>query len=1268
MSNNLETILTIKVDGTDSMVALKTEIDKTTEELKQLKAEQKAGTGDTKKLNAEILTQETRLKSMRKEMNTAKGETIKMNTALGAQGKSYNDLTKQNAALSVQLRKLADPLGKNKKEFEELSTKMKANTDQLKKMDGAMGRNFRSVGDYGGAIKGMALQIGAAIMAFKTLERVIGTFADFQFQIKQVGVISGATAQELEALEQQAKDLGSSTAFTASEVAGLQVELAKLGFKSDEIQNMTSSVLDLSFAFGDDLGETASQVGITLRAFNLDASEASRVTDVMAAAFSNSALDLSKFATAMPKVASIASTMGFTLEDTTAILGQLANNGFEASTAGTALKNMMLKLADPTGDLAQALGRNVTSVDELVPAMQELQKKGIDVAGMLELTDARSVAAFASLMKGAPALKNLSKELKNSEGLTKKFADTMRNSLKGNIDATKSAAEGLVIELVDGLEPIINMLLYAFMEVLDVLRTLVPVIISLTAGFAAYGAVMLVTNTRTLLVNTAMKLFGTTTVTTTGFIKLAKNAMLAFNTAVKSNPIGLLVAGLATAVTLFSQFSDGAGEGSDELEALNDQRERFNAIDNQANSNLASQLAEVKSLISVIGDHTKSLKERNKALKDLNKIHPTTISNLQDEKNLAGQLEQAYEDIAKAMEAEILMSAAKEKVKELIVEQRDLQREINDDTKAQQRLQLDLLGVMGEINEEGNVTGLMFDKNGQLIQGNVNAIEYLADNWVASSNKMQEANGMYDDGAADHNAMVNEEIEITEKLGEKQTKLGNIKERIVKILKQATTESGALTEALTDNTDETEENLTAYEQLQKNVKDANKALREAVATNGDVSKATDDLKKAKKELGVVDTKVKEIIKKNDDELKGTVDGLQIRIDKIKETVAEEQKELDMITDLTNAGAKLAKEQIEQSIAVAEAKLELYKMDISMSDNSKETQVKNINEILTKLKGFNAELKNMSDENSDGAPAGWLNKNLFGTGGEDGSGGEGYTGANLVEDISATMGAVLDVMGSYNELQNAQSEARINTMTQEKNTEIKNFKESAQYEIMTDEERTKKIEQIEKRHDDKILAEKIKMFDKNQKFLKAQAVMAGAMAIMQIWSSSATGNAIADAIIKGIMTAAMVAMTGMQIATINAAQPPTAEQGAIINSEFLGGGKKYADGGMVHGPSHADGGVKFNVGGRVAELEGGEAVINKRSTAMFMPQLSAMNQAGGGVKFADGGLTFATDILQDQSLAMANALSNSEQQEVVMVEANVTDSQKSVENIEAQVTF
>ena len=129
----------------------------------------------------------------------------------------------------------------------------------------------------------------------------------------------------------------------------------------------------------------------------------------------------------------------------------------------------------------------------------------------------------------------------------------------------------------------------------------------------------------------------------------------------------------------------------------------------------------------------------------------------------------------------------------------------------------------------------------------------------------------------------------------------------------------------------------------------------------------------------------------------------------------------------------------------------------------------------------------------------------------------------------------------------------------------------------------------------------------------------------------------------------------------------------MKSAFGDGGviETFANGGMVHGKSHAQGGEKFAVGGRVVELEGGEAVINKRSTAMFGKQLSAMNAAGGGVKFADGGLLNMPSFSQQQFNAigqnqMMGAMGSSSK--VVVVEADITDSQNLVSVIQSQATI
>ena len=141
--------------------------------------------------------------------------------------------------------------------------------------------------------------------------------------------------------------------------------------------------------------------------------------------------------------------------------------------------------------------------------------------------------------------------------------------------------------------------------------------------------------------------------------------------------------------------------------------------------------------------------------------------------------------------------------------------------------------------------------------------------------------------------------------------------------------------------------------------------------------------------------------------------------------------------------------------------------------------------------------------------------------------------------------------------------------------------------------------------------------------------------------------------------------------------------SVSNTETMaagggGGGVKFANGGLTNGgmfkgASHANGGVKFASGGRIHEAEGGEAIINKRSTNMFKPVLSAINSYNGnGVKFADGGLLNSGEkFARGGQLSDVQSLISSSmpsQQQVVIVESEVTRTQGRVSAIESQATF
>lgn len=322
-------------------------------------------------------------------------------------------------------------------------------------------------GSFGKLATGLA---GGA--AFAALTGVVGdalnTIKDFEKATSNLAGILGTTPAQIGDLTDQAKLLGSTTAFTASQVTQLQTELAKLGFSQTEIQQSTKAVLDLSSATGADLGDAAALAGATLRAFNMDASEMSRVTSVLAVSTTKSALDFGKLQTGMSTVAPVAKAFGFSIEDTVAMLGKLSDAGFDASSAATATRNILLNLANENGNLAKALGRPVHNAKELGGALAELRDKGVSLNEALGMTDKRSVAAFESFMTQAEGVAKLSDELTGCNDDLETMVATMTDNVQGSLDSLSSAWEGLLLsfsdskgvfrDIIDGLTSIVQAL------------------------------------------------------------------------------------------------------------------------------------------------------------------------------------------------------------------------------------------------------------------------------------------------------------------------------------------------------------------------------------------------------------------------------------------------------------------------------------------------------------------------------------------------------------------------------------------------------------------------------------------------------------------------------------------------------------------------------------------------------------------------------------------------------------------------------------------
>jgi TP901 family phage tail tape measure protein len=302
-----------------------------------------------------------------------------------------------------------------------------------------------SLGTVSKALIGVS---AAATVAFGAITvKSVKTAADFEQSMANVAAISRATGDELKRLEETALQLGRTTIFTASQVAELETEFAKLGFTTDEIINAADATLQLATATGEDLASAAMVAGATLRGFGLDAKETGRVTNVMAESFASSGLDMEKFRESMKLVAPIARAAGFSIEDTTALLSKLADAGISGSLAGTALRQILSRLSDESSDLNKAFSREINTFDDLAAGLQELKAANFDLADAAKFVDVRSRSAFLTLVEGADDLASLQDNFEDATGAAKEMATVMQDTLKGALKETTSALEGFFIEL-----------------------------------------------------------------------------------------------------------------------------------------------------------------------------------------------------------------------------------------------------------------------------------------------------------------------------------------------------------------------------------------------------------------------------------------------------------------------------------------------------------------------------------------------------------------------------------------------------------------------------------------------------------------------------------------------------------------------------------------------------------------------------------------------------------------------------------------------------
>lgn len=316
----------------------------------------------------------------------------------------------------------------------------------------------------GGVALGTAA--GAGYAAGRFLSPAVG----FDREMSRVGALTriDKTDPQFAALREQAKKLGAETQFTSSDAASGQAFLAMAGFTPQAIQAALPGVLNMALAGGMDLGQSADISSNILSQFHLDPKEMDRVSDVLTAAFTRTNTDLNNIGEAMKYAGTGMASLGVSVEQTTAMIGVMANVGLRGSIAGTGLQTTFSRLAAPTGKAASALkelGVNVAdATGKMRPAevvLADIYKAVHKYGDVDQLSFFKDIAgeeaakSFQTLVQsaGSGELQKLLAELKGAKGEATDVAKKMADNLDGDLKNLDSAWEGFRIqieELLDG--------------------------------------------------------------------------------------------------------------------------------------------------------------------------------------------------------------------------------------------------------------------------------------------------------------------------------------------------------------------------------------------------------------------------------------------------------------------------------------------------------------------------------------------------------------------------------------------------------------------------------------------------------------------------------------------------------------------------------------------------------------------------------------------------------------------------------------------------
>lgn len=449
-----------------------------------------------------------------------------------------------------ELERLADSGDEAQRSFDRLEDELQDTNRATRRVN----ESARALNTTMGNTAGVARNAAAALGAYISVASGVGVIVRFEDALLGLQAVTRATSEEMRAFEEQSRALGATSVFSAEQAANAQRFLAQAGFDTNQILSATPDVLNLATAGNLSLAESADIASNVLGGMQLQVSELTRVTDVMAETAAASNTDIQQLGQALSTAAPLAAASSVSIEDTAAAIGALSNAGIQGSRAGTGLLGVIRQLSNVTDAGETALSNYGLSVEDvnigtqgLTTVLDRLRDANISTADSFALFGSEAAPSALILAENSEQVEQLSQRLDDAAGSADEMAAIIGSGLSASFRSFNSqlsesvlqigqgglgAALQSVVDYATGVLAVYNDMTEQFAQANDLTRDQVDNLESLASA---------IENTTTIL--------GSATAAYVAY-RIAANAatvaQTAFNVAARANPIGLLVTAAGT--------------------------------------------------------------------------------------------------------------------------------------------------------------------------------------------------------------------------------------------------------------------------------------------------------------------------------------------------------------------------------------------------------------------------------------------------------------------------------------------------------------------------------------------------------------------------------------------------------------------------------------------------------------------------------------------------------------------------------------------------